>query len=92
MSFSCYWSRSRQNLWQKGESSGNTQKVTEIRTDCDQDVVWISVTQTGGAACHTGRKSCFYRLIPVGQKGLESARLERIEADRVFDPDEIYGN
>jgi phosphoribosyl-AMP cyclohydrolase len=57
-----YWSRSRQELWHKGATSGHTQKVTEIRTDCDQDTIWIVVKQSG-AACHTGEQSCFYRRV-----------------------------
>jgi phosphoribosyl-AMP cyclohydrolase len=61
-----YYSRSRQQLWRKGETSGNTQKIVEMRVDCDQDAVWISVVQTG-PACHTGRTSCFYRTVPLGQ-------------------------
>ncbi len=66
-----YWSRSRQTLWVKGESSGNTQHVVEIRVDCDQDAVLLKVRQTGGA-CHTGRDSCFYRTIDA-----ETVRLSR---------------
>lgn len=58
-----YWSRSRQELWHKGATSGNIQHVSEIRIDCDQDAVILLVEQTGGAACHTGRKSCFYRVV-----------------------------
>ena len=57
-----YWSRSRQKLWRKGETSGHVQKVVEVRTDCDQDAIQLVVEQTG-AACHTGRRSCFYRVI-----------------------------
>ncbi len=58
-----YWSRSRQTLWKKGETSGNFQKVVEMRTDCDQDAVWLKVEVQGdGATCHTGRRSCFYRV------------------------------
>lgn len=57
-----YWSRSRQELWIKGETSGHTQSVQEVRIDCDQDAVLLKVTQSGGA-CHTGRKSCFYRIV-----------------------------
>ena len=56
-----YWSRSRQKLWHKGETSGNVQKVHSIRLDCDKDTILLSVTQIGGAACHTGRRSCFFR-------------------------------
>lgn len=58
-----YWSRSRQRLWRKGETSGHVQQVHEIRVDCDQDTVLLSVTQGGGIACHTGRVSCFYRRL-----------------------------
>jgi phosphoribosyl-AMP cyclohydrolase len=63
-----YFSRSRQALWRKGESSGHTQRVVEMRVDCDQDAVWIRVEQTG-AACHTGRHSCFYRRIDGAESG-----------------------
>ncbi len=58
-----YWSRSRRRLWHKGEESGNVQKVTEIRTDCDGDVVLLTVEQAGGVACHTGRHSCFFNVL-----------------------------
>ena len=58
-----YWSRSRKKLWHKGEESGNTQKVLEIRIDCDQDVVLLKIEQTGGVACHTGRHSCFFQKL-----------------------------
>ena len=64
-----YYSRSRKALWRKGESSGKTQRVTEMRMDCDQDAIWIRVEQIGGAACHTGRRSCFYRAITRGEDG-----------------------
>ncbi len=77
-----YWSRSRQKLWHKGEESGHTQQVKEIRFDCDEDVILLKVEQKGGIACHTGRESCFYRR-------LEGERW--IEVDSVIkDPDEIY--
>lgn len=65
-----YFSRSRRRLWIKGESSGHTQEVREIRVDCDQDAVLLSVVQAG-AACHTGRRSCFYRRFDAGTGGLE---------------------
>ena len=69
-----FWSRSRQKLWLKGEESGNTLEIAEIRTDCDQDALWLSVKVLGaGAACHTGARSCFYRTVeraPDGQKVL----------------------
>lgn len=70
-----YWSRSRNTLWKKGETSGNFQQVVEVRTDCDQDAVWLKVEVAGdGATCHTGRRSCFYRIVETG--GL-SARLRQ---------------
>jgi phosphoribosyl-AMP cyclohydrolase len=61
-----YWSRSRQQLWRKGESSGHVQAVEEIRLDCDADVIVLHVRQSGGIACHTGRESCFYRVLRDG--------------------------
>ena len=81
-----YFSRSRQSLWRKGESSGHTQHVVEIRLDCDQDAIWIRVEQAG-AACHTGRRSCFYRKVDAGEGG---ARLSFVDADRLFDPAKVY--
>jgi phosphoribosyl-AMP cyclohydrolase len=81
-----YFSRSRNALWRKGESSGHTQRVVEIRMDCDQDAIWIRVEQTG-AACHTGRRSCFYRKVETADGG---ARLSFVDADRLFDPDAVY--
>jgi phosphoribosyl-AMP cyclohydrolase len=83
-----YFSRSRKALWKKGESSGHTQRVVEMRVDCDQDAVWIKVEQTGGGACHTGRKSCFYRAVPLGQSG--KVALQFRDADKAFDPDKVY--
>lgn len=81
-----YFSRSRGALWKKGETSGHTQRVTEMRVDCDQDAVWIKVEQSGGA-CHTGRRSCFYRAVPLGKAG--AVALASCE-DRVFDPKAVY--
>jgi phosphoribosyl-AMP cyclohydrolase len=83
-----YFSRSRKALWRKGETSGHVQRVREIRIDCDQDAVWLRVEQVGGAACHTGRRSCFYRAVVPGQAGAE---LKFVAAERVFDPDAVYG-
>jgi len=83
-----YFSRSRNALWRKGESSGQTQRVVEMRTDCDQDAVWLRVEQTG-AACHTGRRSCFYRKVERADDG-GGARLVFVDADRLFDPAAIY--
>jgi phosphoribosyl-AMP cyclohydrolase len=84
-----YYSRSRGALWRKGESSGHTQRVVEMRVDCDQDAVWIRVEQAGPGACHTGRRSCFYRAVPVGQGG--AVTLEFRDAERAFDPAAVYG-
>ncbi len=62
-----FWSRSHGRLWRKGEESGNTQRVVEMRTDCDQDAIWLLVEGAGAeTACHTGRRSCFYRAVPLG--------------------------
>jgi phosphoribosyl-AMP cyclohydrolase len=77
-----YFSRSRGALWKKGETSGHTQRVVEMRIDCDQDAVWIKVEQAV-AACHTGRRSCFYRAVPLGKEG--AVKLE-FSGDRVFHP------
>ena len=83
-----YYSRSRQALWRKGESSGHVQRVVELRVDCDQDALWLKVEQAGAGACHTGRRSCFYRAVPLGQSG--SLRLEFRDADKAFDPAAVY--
>jgi phosphoribosyl-AMP cyclohydrolase len=84
-----YFSRSRRALWKKGESSGHVQRIVEMRVDCDQDSVWIKVDQAGAGACHTGRRSCFYRAVPLGQGG--AVRLEFRDGDRLFDPTSVYG-
>lgn len=86
-----YWSRSRGRLWRKGEDSGNVQRVVELRTDCDQDAIWLKVETAGtGAACHTGRKSCFYRAVPVGAAPSGGLSLRFVDAERQFDPDTVY--
>ena len=78
-----YWSRSRKRLWKKGEQSGNVQKVLEIRLDCDEDAVLISVEQGGGIACHTGRHNCFFQKLDNGRW---------VTVDPVIkDPRAIYG-
>jgi len=77
-----YFSRSRQSLWKKGETSGHVQQVKEIRVDCDQDTILLKVEQVGGAACHKGYKSCFFKRI-------ENRELTIVEK-RVFDPDTVY--
>jgi phosphoribosyl-AMP cyclohydrolase len=84
-----YFSRSRKALWRKGETSGHIQRVVEIRIDCDQDAVWLRVEQIGGAACHTGRRSCFYRAVVPSEGG--GAALNFVAGERVFDPDAVYG-
>ena len=84
----CYWSRSRRALWRKGETSGHLQRVVEMRIDCDQDAVWIKVEQVGAGACHTGRRSCFYRAVPLGKTG--TLTLEFRDADKTFDPQAVY--
>ena len=78
-----YWTRSRQKLWHKGEESGNTQKLKGIYVDCDGDALVLKVEQVGGAACHTGKRNCFFRRIDAGE--IEDVGVQ------VFDPDEVYG-
>lgn len=85
-----FWSRSRGRIWKKGEESGNVLRVVEMRTDCDQDAVWLRVRIEGhGAACHTGHRSCFYRRIPVGA-GATTISLEHAGTPRAFDPANVY--
>jgi phosphoribosyl-AMP cyclohydrolase len=86
-----YFSRSRRQLWRKGETSGHLQRVVEMRIDCDQDAVWIKVEQAGAGACHTGRRSCFYRAVPLGRPKDGPVTLEFRDADRAFDPQAVYG-
>lgn len=81
----CYWSRSRQKLWRKGEESGNVQNVKAIYFDCDADTLLIRVEQIGGAACHEGYKSCFFRRIDPLSGDVS------VEGDRLFDPAQVYG-
>ncbi len=72
-----YWSRSRQELWRKGATSGQAQTVAEMRVDCDQDALWLKVRVGGdGGCCHTGRRSCFYRTIPLGQASVGGGKLD----------------
>jgi phosphoribosyl-AMP cyclohydrolase len=82
-----YYSRSRKALWKKGETSGHVQRVVEMRMDCDQDAVWIKVEQKGEGACHTGRRSCFYRAV-TNRDG--PAKLTFVDADKKFDPAKVY--
>lgn len=84
-----FFSRSRGRLWKKGEESGHVQTVAEMRVDCDQDAILLKVRVGGtGASCHTGRSSCFYREVPLRQP--IGTALRFIDAERLFDPDEIY--
>ena len=85
-----YWSRSRRKIWKKGEISGNVQYVTELRTDCDQDAVWLRVNVSGhDATCHTGRRSCFYRTVGL-EDGIVTLRDDGGEP--LFDVKNTYGN
>jgi phosphoribosyl-AMP cyclohydrolase len=79
-----YWSRSRKSLWHKGHTSGNTQRVKSLQIDCDGDAVLLRVEQRGGAACHTGKRSCFYRRLDAG------SWID--EGEQVFDPEKVYGS
>lgn len=91
-----YYSRSRKRLWKKGETSGHVQRLVELRVDCDQDSLWLKVEQVGPGACHTGRRSCFYREVPLGKEtGKEPGKsgpitLEFRNADKTFDPHAVY--
>ncbi len=92
-----YYSRSRQTLWHKGATSGFVQTVRELFVDDDQDCIWLRVDVTGGASCHVGYRSCFYRRVPVGdefdQRQSEGhVKLEWTDTDKVFDPNDVYGD
>jgi len=86
-----YYSRSRKTLWHKGKTSSLVQKIKEIRIDDDQDCVWLRVAVQGGASCHVGYRSCFYRSVPFGEKR-GSTVLKFEENEKVFDPKEVYGD
>ena len=86
-----YYSRSRKTLWHKGKTSGLVQNIKEIRIDDDQDCVWLRVDVQGGASCHVGYRSCFYRSIPFGEKS-GSTILKFEEKEKIFDPKEVYGD
>jgi len=86
-----YYSRSRQELWHKGATSGHVQKVQEIRIDCDQDAIWLKVEQLGAGACHVGYQSCFFRKIDRDTLSeSQPVRLEIVEEGKAFDPDKVY--
>ncbi len=84
------WSTSRNELWHKGATSGLVQKVVEIRIDDDQDSIWLRVDVAGGASCHVGYRSCFYRSVPFGTNA--SGELAFEESEKVFDPAAVYGD
>ena len=86
-----YFSRSRKSLWHKGKTSGLVQKIREIRIDDDQDCVWLRVDVKGGASCHVGYRSCFYRSIPMDSDNSKVV-LRFEEKEKVFDPKEVYGD
>ncbi len=86
-----YYSRSRKTLWHKGKTSGLVQNIKEIRIDDDQDCVWLRVNVQGGASCHVGYRSCFYRSVPFGENN-SSTVLKFEEKEKVFDPKEVYGD
>ena len=86
-----YWSRSRKEIWHKGQISGFVQKIKEIRIDDDQDAVWLSVDIGEGSSCHVGYRSCFYRSIPLGKiKDTENLEIEFKEPKKKFDPKKVY--
>lgn len=85
-----YWSRSRKVLWHKGATSGLVQRVRELRIDDDQDCIWLRVDVQGGASCHVGYRSCFYRAVPVGEQAGQP--LQFTESEKVFDPKAVYGD
>ena len=88
-----YWSRSRKKIWRKGQVSGFTQKIKEIRIDDDQDSIWISVDIGKGSSCHVGYRSCFYRSIPLGKiENDEKIEMEFKEKEKKFDPKIVYKN
>ncbi|HSG59698.1 MAG TPA: phosphoribosyl-AMP cyclohydrolase [Woeseiaceae bacterium] len=92
-----YYSRSRQVLWHKGATSGFVQKVRELLVDDDQDCIWLRVEVTGGASCHVGYRSCFYRRVPIGeafeqQQADGRIDLEWTDTEKVFDPQDVYGD
>lgn len=92
-----YWSRSRKVLWHKGATSGFLQRVRELLIDDDQDCIWLRVDVEGGASCHVGYRSCFYRRVPTGEefeKEVENGRIELVWTDdeKVFDPQDVYGD
>jgi phosphoribosyl-AMP cyclohydrolase len=86
-----FYSRSRKALWHKGEESGHTQRVVELRTDCDQDALLLRVEQSGPGTCHTGRRTCFYRAVRLKEPAGVATVLDFRDAEKVFDPVATYG-
>lgn len=87
-----YYSRSRKQLWHKGATSGLVQKVREILVDDDQDAVWLRVDVQGGASCHVGYRSCFYRSVPIAPATQGPLDMKFTITEKVFDPQVVYGN
>jgi len=87
-----YYSRSRKQLWHKGATSGLVQKVREILVDDDQDAVWLRVDVQGGASCHVGYRSCFYRSVPIAPVADGPLDMQFTITEKVFDPQVVYGN
>ena len=86
-----YWSRSRKEIWHKGDTSGFVQKVIELRVDDDQDSIWMSVDIGDGASCHVGYKSCFYRSVPLGKiQDTKKVQIEFKDKEKKFDPGVVY--
>ena len=86
-----FYSRSRKELWRKGETSGHTLRIFEIRVDCDQDVLLLKVEQDAKGVCHTGRASCFYRAVTLREPAGHMLVLTPRDAEKVFDPAQVYG-
>ena len=87
-----YYSRSRKTIWHKGKTSGLIQNIKEIRIDDDQDCIWLRVEVEGGASCHVGYRSCFYRSVSFGNNQSSEQKLTFVEKEKVFDPKKIYGD
>lgn len=88
-----FWTRSRGRIWKKGEDSGNTLQIVEMRTDCDQDALWLKVRIGGhGAACHTGQRSCFYRAIPLHARVGPDLTMRHVGGPAIFDPRKTYSS
>jgi phosphoribosyl-AMP cyclohydrolase len=86
-----FYSRSRRELWKKGETSGHTLRILELRVDCDQDALLVRVEQAAKGACHTGRASCFYRAVTLREPAGHTLVLTPRDAEKVFDPAQVYG-